>query len=171
MGHEGQGKTGPRDPIAEFRGDYLTLGIEFYADMILMDYCLLMYRNRSIKVQMGNMQAQNMEFIKKVGKLTIPSFEGSSNCHSQAWVQNIDTYFKLKYMTYMEAISFTTLHLEGESHEWWYHGTVTLGHSHITSYLEFIEPMMERFDQRDPKLHFKDLTHLRQTRLIKAFTS
>jgi hypothetical protein len=61
-------------------------------------------------------------------------------------------------MTDSEAISFVTLHLEGEAHEWWYHGLVTLGHNKITSYLEFIERFMERFDRRDPKLHFRDLT-------------
>jgi hypothetical protein len=53
-------------------------------------------------------------------------------------------------MTESEAISFATLHLEGEVHEYWYHALVTLGHSHITSYLEFTERLMEIFDRRDP---------------------
>jgi hypothetical protein len=110
-----------------------------------------------------------MDFIKKVGKLNIPTFDGSSRCSNQAWVQKLDTYFKLNPMIELEAINFATLHLEGEAHEWWYHGLVTLGHSHITSYLEFTERLMERFDRRDPELHFKDLTQLRQTRSIEAF--
>jgi hypothetical protein len=54
-------------------------------------------------------------------------------------------------------IIFATLQLEGEAHEWWYHGVVTLGHNHISSYLEFIERFMERFDRRDLELHFRDL--------------
>jgi hypothetical protein len=102
-----------------------------------------------------------MDFIKKVGKINIPNFHGSSRCSAHAWVQNLDTYFKLNLVTKSEAISFTTLHLDGEAHEWWYHGMVTLGHSHITSYLEFTERLMERFDRRDLELHFKDLTQLR----------
>ena len=53
-------------------------------------------------------------------------------------------------MTESKAISFATLHLEGEAHEWWYHGMVTLGHSQIMSYLDFTERLMERFDRRDP---------------------
>jgi hypothetical protein len=61
-------------------------------------------------------------------------------------------------MTETEAINFATLHLDGEAHEWWYHGLVTLGHSHITSYLEFTERLMERFERRDLELHFRDLT-------------
>jgi hypothetical protein len=68
-----------------------------------------------------------------------------------------------------EAISFTTLHLEGEAHEWWHHGLVTLGHNHITSYREFIERLMDMFDRRDPEIHFRDLAQLRQTGTTKAF--
>jgi hypothetical protein len=72
-------------------------------------------------------------------------------------------------MTETEAISFATLHLEGEAHEWWYHGLVTLGHSRITSYREFTERLMERFYRRDPEIHFRDLAQLRQTGTGEAF--
>jgi hypothetical protein len=72
-------------------------------------------------------------------------------------------------MTEAEAISFATLHLEGEAHEWWYHGLVTLGHDHITSYREFTERLMDRFDRRDPEIHFRDLAQLRQTGTAEAF--
>jgi hypothetical protein len=72
-------------------------------------------------------------------------------------------------MTETKAISFTTLHLEGEAHEWWYHGLVTMGHSHITSYREFTDRLMDRFDRKDPEIHFRDLTHLRQTGTAEAF--
>jgi hypothetical protein len=104
-----------------------------------------------------------MDFIKKVGNLNIPTFDGSSRCSTQAWVQKLDTYFKLNPVIESKAISFATLHLDGEAHEWWYHGLVTLGHNHITSYLEFTKRLMERFDRRDPYLHFRELTQLRQT--------
>jgi hypothetical protein len=72
-------------------------------------------------------------------------------------------------MTEIEAINFATLHLEGEAHEWWHHGLVTLGHSHITSYREFIERLMDRFDRRDPEIHFRDLAQLRQIGTVEAF--
>jgi hypothetical protein len=58
---------------------------------------------------------------------------------------------------------------EGEAHEWWHHGLVTLGHNHITSYREFTERLMDRFDRRDLEIHFKDLAQLRQTGPTKAF--
>jgi hypothetical protein len=68
-----------------------------------------------------------------------------------------------------EDISFTTLHLEGEAHELWYHGLVTLGHSYITSYSEFTERLMERFERRDQELHLRDLTQLEKTRSVESF--
>jgi hypothetical protein len=72
-------------------------------------------------------------------------------------------------MTKTEAINFATLHLEGEAHEWWYHGMVTLGHSRITSYREFTDRLMDRFDMKDPEIHFRDLAQLRQTGTTEAF--
>jgi hypothetical protein len=71
-------------------------------------------------------------------------------------------------MKELEAI-IANFHLEGEYHKWWYYGLVTLGHNRITSYLEFTEQLMERFDWRDPDLHFRDLTQLRQTGSVDAF--
>ena len=70
-----------------------------------------------------------------------------------------------------EAIDFSTLHLEGEAHEWWYHGLVTLGHSRIISYREFIERLMDIFYRRDPEIYFIHLAQFRQTSTTKAFIS
>jgi len=72
-------------------------------------------------------------------------------------------------MTETEAINFATLHLEGEAHELWHHGLVTLGHNQITSYREFKERLMDRFDRRDSEIHFRDLAQLRQTSTTKTF--
>ena len=51
-----------------------------------------------------------------------------------------------------EAIKYAAIHLDGPAHEWWHHGMVTLGHNQITSYEEFNEMLIERFDTRDPEL-------------------
>jgi hypothetical protein len=145
------------------------LGHDFYQDMTLVEYCGLRLRNRPREPQRGEQQQQqghNMDFIHKVGKLTIPSFDGSSKSTTRAWVQKLDTYYKLNHMTEIEPISFTTLHLEGEAHDWWHHGLVRQGHSHITSYREFTERIMDR---RDPEIHFKDLAQLRQIGTPEAF--
>jgi hypothetical protein len=53
--------------------------------MTLVEYCRLRLRNCPRDPQSGGQQQQqqqgnNMEFVHKVGKLTIPSFDGSSRC-------------------------------------------------------------------------------------------
>ena len=67
------------------------------------------------------------------------------------------------------SIKLATLHLDGEAHEWWYHGLVTLGHNTITSYPNFTQRLIEQFDQKDPEVHFRELAHLKQTGSADAF--
>jgi hypothetical protein len=161
------------EDMAEYRREYAAMDSDFQRDMTLVEYCGLRLRNRPRDLQRGGQQQQqqghNLDFIRKVGKITIPSFDGSSRCTARAWVQKLDTYYKLNQMTEAKAISFTTLHLEGEAHEWWYHVLVTLGHDHITSYREFNERLMDRFDRRDSEIHFRDLAQLRQIGTAEAF--
>jgi hypothetical protein len=45
----------------------------------------------------------------------------------------------------------------------------TLGHEHVTSYIDFNQRLIDKFDREDPKLHFKELTQIRQTGSTKAF--
>ena len=80
---------------------------------------------------------QNYELQRTVGKLTIPTFEGTRGGPTRNWVQKLDTYFQLNPMIEIDAIKLATLHLDEEAHEWWYHGLVTLGHNTITSYPDF----------------------------------
>jgi hypothetical protein len=134
--------------------------------MSLQDYCNIKYRNRPREVNRGQ---QNIDLMRKIGKLTIPSFDGSSKSTARAWVQKLDTYFQLNTMLEAEAIKFATLHLDGEAHEWWYHGLVTLGHASITSYLDFTQKLMERFDRKDPKIHFMELAQLKQVGTPDAY--
>ena len=54
--------------------------------------------------------------------------------HRQSLGAEARHILKLNKMTETEAINFATLHLEGEAHDWWHHGLVKLGQSHITSY-------------------------------------
>ena len=74
-------------------------------------------------------------------------------------------------MIEIDAIKLATLHLDGEAHEWWYHGLVTLGHNTITSYSDFTQRLMERFDKKDLEIHFKDLAQLKQTGSAETFIS
>ena len=66
-----------------------------------------------------------------------PTYDGTTKCTARAWVEKLETYFQLNQMTEVEAIKMATLHLEGEAHDWWFHGLSTLGHASMTSYKEF----------------------------------
>ncbi|XP_057840771.2 uncharacterized protein LOC131050589 [Cryptomeria japonica] len=70
-----------------------------------------------------------------------------------------------------EAIKYAALHLDGVAHEWWHHGQVTLGHNQIVTYVEFTEKLIDRFDSKDPELHLKDLTQLKQFGTAKQYIS
>ena len=45
----------------------------------------------------------------------------------------------------MEAINIVALHLEGEAHDWWFHGLSTLGHANGTTYSNFTRMLVEKF--------------------------
>ena len=74
-------------------------------------------------------------------------------------------------MTETGAVKLDNLHLYGEAHEWWYHGLVTLGHNTITSYPNFTQRLIERFDRKDPEVHFRELAQLKQIGSADAFIS
>ena len=61
----------------------------------------------------------------------------------------MDIYFQLNQMAEMEAIKVVALHIEGEAHDWWFHGMATLGHSGVTVYDEFTRRLIEQFDRKD----------------------
>jgi hypothetical protein len=146
------------EPYDVYLLEYMDLGDDFHSAMSFIDFCNMKSRNRP----RGFNRAfnQNFELQRTMGKLTIPSFDGSSNCIARIWVHKLDTYFQLNPMVEADAIKLATLHLDGEGHEWWYHGLVTLGHNTITSYLDFTQRIINRFD-KDLEIHFREVAQLK----------
>jgi hypothetical protein len=82
------------------------LGPDFHHDMTLVEYYGLRGMDHPKEPQRGGQQQQqrnNIDFIRKVGKLTIPSFDGSSKCTARDGVQKLDMYYKLNQMIETEA--------------------------------------------------------------------
>jgi hypothetical protein len=100
--------------------------------MSLDQYCQLKFRN---KPRLNH--RSNYDVERRTGKMEIPYFDGTTKMTMQAWLQKLDTYLQLNPMREMEAIKFSTMYLDGKSHDWWYHGLTTLGHSQIVAYTEF----------------------------------
>jgi len=69
------------------------------------------------------------------------------------------------------ATKFATLHLEGEVHEWWYHGLITMEHSSITSCVDLAPRLINRFDRKYLEIQFKELAQLQQTGTPAAYIS
>ena len=55
----------------------------------------------------------------------------------------MDIYFQLNQMAELEAIKVVALHLEGEAQDWWFHRMAMLGHSGVTTYVEFTQRLIE----------------------------
>ena len=114
--------------------------------------------NRPRNQNRGGRYIQDRDVQRTVGRFFLPTFDGSSKCLAKAWVEKLDIYFQLKHMAEGEAIKVAVLHLEGEAHDWWFHGMTTLGHSGVTTYAEFTGRLIERFNQRDSEEHLVELT-------------
>ena len=84
-----------------------------------------------------------------MGKLTIPSFDGSSQNFASAWLQKLSVYFQLNPMVEEDALTMAILHRKGEASDWCFHGIKTLGHYHILSYEGFSNALMEIFERKD----------------------
>ena len=84
-----------------------------------------------------------------MGKVTIPSFDGSSQMSTSVWLQKLSVYFQLNPMVEDNALKMAILHLEGEDSDWWFHGFINLGHDHILSYEDFSNALMEIFERKD----------------------
>jgi hypothetical protein len=149
--------------------EYEMIDEDIHEKFSYRDLCDLKHKYSLKEGNKGAQIPQNFDLMCKVGRLTIPPFDGSTKRMTKAWVHKLDTYLQLNPMTEAEEIKYATLHLEGEAHEWWYHGLVTLGHTNITSYVDFTQSLMDKFDKKDPEIHFRELAQLRQTGTPEAY--
>jgi hypothetical protein len=74
--------------------------------------------------------------------------------------ESAEREYKLNTMEEGNAIKYATLYLMGKARDWWFHWMTTLGHEHVTSYRDFSQRLIDRFDREDPELHFRSLHRL-----------
>lgn len=55
-----------------------------------------------------------------------------------------------------DAIQFATLHLDGMAYYWWHHGLITQGHALVSTFDEFCQKVLIRFDKKDVEEYFKN---------------
>lgn len=64
----------------------------------------------------GRNNRPNKDIQSKIGKLSIPNFDGSGKITAHAWLQKLETYLTLCPVTKKDAITFAILQLEGGGH-------------------------------------------------------
>jgi hypothetical protein len=152
------------DNFEQYAREYHALSAGFQRKVTLDQYCGIKFRGKPKQYQRPNYELEH-----RASKIEIPYFDGSTKVTAHAWVQKLDTYLHLNPMRDMDAIKFATIYLDGKAHDWWYHGLTTLGHNQITSYTEFTQRLIDKFDHGDRELPFRELTHLRQTGSPEAY--
>ena len=128
-----------------------------------------LYKANRQEIHRKEKRHQNQDFRSKVNKVTLPNFDGSKKLTAHAWLQKLNTYLTLSPMTEEDALQFAILHLEDTTHDWWHQGLITQGHQNITSYEEFSQKLIKRFDRKHPQENFKKLTQLRQQGTIEDY--
>ena len=61
---------------------------------------------------------ENKELNCTIGKLPLPTFDGSCQSSANTWVQKLDVYFQLNPMVEEDALKMAILHLDGHANEW-----------------------------------------------------
>ena len=73
----------------------------------------------------------------KRGRIFLSHFDGSAECTTQAWVEEVASYFHLHQVSEKEAIRVAALHLKGMAHDWWFNGSTSFCHANVKTYVGF----------------------------------
>ena len=81
-----------------------------------------------------------------MGRFFLSTFDGSPNCPARAWVKELDTYVQQHQVSENEAIKVAALILESKSSAWWLFESFSLKNANTSTYENFTERLVERFD-------------------------
>ena len=139
---------GPHDKasIEEYFVEYDSQSQKFKDNLSFQDFCHIKNRRRP------GLQYRDGGFFHSIhhtmGRLFFPKFDGSSSNSAKESVEKLDIYFQLNKVSETKSIKITTLHFEGEAHNWWFHGLSTLGPINVNTYAKFTRRLVERFDRK-----------------------
>ena len=104
---------------------------------------------------------KHSELQQVTNNFALPTFDCSGKMISHAWIHKVDNFLSLKTMIEFKALKYATLHLDGAAHDQWTHDMITLQHNQITTYQEFMDRLIERFDKKNLEVYFWELAQLR----------
>ena len=93
------GTQGQEDmPVAKYFAEYQSNGFDFREAITFKDFCQLKSNNRS-KGLSGGGYMHDTDLQLTMGRLFLPTFDGSPKSSAMAWVEKLDNYFQLNQMT------------------------------------------------------------------------
>ena len=132
------GGTQEEETLGDYFLEYESQSKRFKEHLNFQEFCRIKDNRRPNNHNRGVGYMQNNDLQRTMRRFFLPSFDGSLKCTTKAWVEKLDTYFQLNRVSEMEAIKIEALNLEGEAHEWWFHGLYTLWNSSVTAYVKFM---------------------------------
>ena len=164
------------NPVEEVTGNLITLratynGLDddFRSSVPFREYVDMMNALMPKKENRREHDTSGRELKNKISKFTTPTFDGTNKISARAWLQKLQTFFTLNPMKESDAIQFASLHLEDATYDWWYHGMTTQGHDQVTTFEDFSQRVIDRFDLKDDEEYFKELSKLKQTKSVNEY--
>lgn len=78
----------------------------------------------------------------------------------------METYFMLNLITEKDMVQFSSLHLEGEAYEWWFHGCIIVGHDQIQIFDKLKKRILDIFELKGEEEYLSKLAMIKQNNSI-----
>ena len=143
------------NPMEEVTGNLITLratynGLDddFRSSVPFREYVDMMNTLMPKKEYRREHDISGRELKNKISKFIAPTFDGTNKISARAWLQKLQT-FTLNPMKESDVVQIASLHLEDAAYDWWYHGMTTQGHDQVTTFDDFSQRVIDRFDLKD----------------------
>ena len=140
--------------LIALRATYNGLDDDFRSSVPFREYVDMMNTLMPKKEYNSDHDMSGREIKNKISKFTAPTFDGTNKISARAWLQKLQTFFTLNPMKESDVVQFTSLHLEDVAYDWWYHGMTTQGHDQVTTFDDFSQRVIDRFDLKDDEEYF-----------------
>ena len=155
--------------LIALRATYNGLDDDFHNSVPFREYVDMMNTFMPKQEYRREHDMSGRELKNKIRKFTTPTFDGTNKISARAWLRNLQTFFTLNPMKESDFVQLASLHLEDPAYDWWYHGMTTQGHDRITTFDDFSQRVIDRFDLKDDEEYFKELSKLKQTKSVNEY--
>ena len=155
--------------LIALRATYNGLDDDFHNSVPFREYVDMMNTLMPKQEYRREHDMSGRELKNKIRKFTTPTFDGTNKISARAWLQKLQTFFTLNPMKESDVVQFASLHLEDAAYDWWYHGMTTQGHDQVTTFDDFSQRVIDRFDLKDDEEYFKELSKLKQTKSVNEY--